>query len=173
MPGSPKKRARREEAEKRRERSQPANKSAFTVARARNFLATLAETAMVGDAAASIGVSRQTVYNWRAKHEQFAADWDEALRVGMSTLEDEGVRRARDGVLRPVFYQGEECGVVEEYSDSLLQYMLSAHNPRYNKQRLEHSGLDGGPIKMEVTQRNAMRNSILEAAGRADEGEAA
>ena len=50
-------------------------------------------------------------------------------------------------MVKPVFYQGKPCGAVQEYSDSLLMFMLKAHDPKYReKQTHEHTGADGGPI---------------------------
>ena len=43
-------------------------------------------------------------------------------------MEDEAVRRAVEGVPRPVFYQGQIVGAVQEYSDELLIRMLKARN---------------------------------------------
>jgi hypothetical protein len=44
-------------------------------------------------------------------------------------LEDEAVRRGREGHLRPVFHQGKEIGAIREYSDTLLIFMLKARRP--------------------------------------------
>ena len=50
-------------------------------------------------------------------------------------LEDEAVRRAVDGVRKPIFYKGKPiriCGEIvyeTEYSDALLIQLLKAYNP--------------------------------------------
>jgi hypothetical protein len=46
-----------------------------------------------------------------------------------SRLEDEAVRRAYEGVERPVFQGGKQVGVVREYSDTLLIFLLKALRP--------------------------------------------
>jgi len=33
--------------------------------------------------------------------------------------------------LKPVYYQGEQCGEVREYSDTLLIFILKARDPAY------------------------------------------
>ena len=44
-------------------------------------------------------------------------------------LEREAWRRGAEGVSRPVYQQGREVGVIQEYSDALLIHMLKAHRP--------------------------------------------
>jgi hypothetical protein len=44
-------------------------------------------------------------------------------------LEDEAVRRAYEGWLKPVFYQGRQCGAVRRYSDKLLMFLLKGWRP--------------------------------------------
>ena len=72
------------------------------------------------------GLCRITTYEERRRNEDFAARWDEAVELGTSALEDEAVRRAMAGVQKSVYYQGEVCGEVTEYSDTLLAMMLKA-----------------------------------------------
>lgn len=70
------------------------------------FCAVLAETCNVGKACAAIGVSRVTAYNWRNDMPDFEARWDEAMRIGVTSLEDEAHRRAFEGVEDPLTHQG-------------------------------------------------------------------
>lgn len=46
---------------------------------------------------------------WRDDDPSFAEASDKAVRLGTAPLEDEAVRRVREGY-EPVFYQGEHCG---------------------------------------------------------------
>ena len=64
-------------------------------------------------------------------------------------LEDEAIRRAREGVDEPVFYKGEHCGNVRRYSDTLLIFMLKARKPDVYRKRasIEHTGANGGPLE--------------------------
>ena len=50
-----------------------------------------------------------------------------------------------------MFYRGEECGAVREYSDTLAMFMLNGRRPSVFKHRaaLEHTGRDGGPIAID------------------------
>ncbi len=77
------------------------------------FCAALAETAQVSKACAAVGISRQTAYQWRKAHLDFALAWDEAMQVAVSGLEDEAIRRARDGVDEPLTHQGQFTPLVD------------------------------------------------------------
>lgn len=101
------------------------------------FLEALAETANVTHACKQALVPRRTAYQWREDVPKFADAWDDAVELGTDALEDEAVRRAHAGVDKPVFYQGEVCGAIREYSDTLLIFMLKARRPDKFKERAE------------------------------------
>lgn len=118
----------------------------------RAFLAALEETANVTSAAEAAGITRQNAYAYRRDSAEFAAAWDAALDMGVGTLEDEAIRRARDGVEEPIYQRGEYMGTIRRYSDTLLIFLLKAHKPeRYNPPtKQEHTGGDGGPLTVKV-----------------------
>lgn len=93
------------------------------------FLAELAAAGNIAAACRATGVSRSTVYNWRQASSDFAARFTEAMDEAIDSLEAEAWRRGRDGVAKPIFYQGEVCGHIQEYSDRLLILLLQAHRP--------------------------------------------
>lgn len=81
------------------------------------FLAELSAMPNVSAAARRAGVARMTAYRLRAKDPAFAAEWAEALTVGVGAAEDEAWRR---GMRR------------KNPSDTLLIFMLRRHGgPRY------------------------------------------
>ncbi len=112
------------------------------------FLDALQETANVTAACAEAHVSRKTAYKFRNENAGFMAEWDAALAVGVGTLEDEAIRRARDGVEEPIYSKGEYVGTTRRYSDTLLIFLLKSHKPSiYNTpQRLEGTGPDGAIV---------------------------
>ncbi len=111
------------------------------------FLSALRETAMVAAASRAAGSATGSFYNWRYADEGFAADWDRALAIGVSTLEDEAIRRARDGVPTPVFFGGKQVATVRRYSDRLLMFLLKAHKPEiYGERRLLPAAGITGPL---------------------------
>ncbi|HKQ74154.1 MAG TPA: hypothetical protein VJ810_10680 [Blastocatellia bacterium] len=63
----------------------------------KTFLETFAQTANVRLACARVGVNRSTAYRAREKDDKFAEQWDEALDDALDRLEEECIRRGRDG----------------------------------------------------------------------------
>jgi len=114
-------------------------------------LAMLANGVTFGAAAAAVGAHRRTVMKWRDNDEEFAQRWSDAVEEGIDRLEQEAIRRARDGVKRPVFYMGHVVGYVQEYSDSLLKFLLEAKRPAvYRARNINVMAPDGGDGVLEV-----------------------
>lgn len=145
----------------------------FTPEKATAFCAALAETGIVGKACKAVEISRRTAYNWREEHPEFAKAWDSALKIGVSALEDEAHRRAFEGIEEPVFHQGEVCGTVRKYSDTLAIFLLKAHAPEKYREntRMELTGADGGPVRISDTERAARIAAILAAAQARKDGD--
>ncbi len=107
-----------------------------------NFLDTLVECGgNVSKTCELVCLSKNALYKWRDADPEFAAEWDAAIQRGADVLEDEARRRAVEGVLEPVFYQGQQCGVVRRYSDTLLIFMLKGAKPEKYRDR-EFAELD-------------------------------
>ncbi|MEN6583039.1 MAG: terminase [Armatimonadota bacterium] len=121
----------------------------FNKARQRTFLDALSKTGIVMKACKAARISRQTVYEHRKNDPEFAAAWNEAIDLAVEAMEAEAHRRAVQGTLKPVFYQGEKCGQIREYSDTLLIFMLKAHKPEKYRDnvKMEVTGKNGGPIE--------------------------
>lgn len=83
------------------------------------------------------GLDRCLAYDWRKADPAFAAAWAAALAIGLDALEDEALRRAKEGTLKPVFHAGEECGAVREYSDTLAIFLLKGGKPEKYRDRLQ------------------------------------
>ena len=84
----------------------------------------------ISKACQAAGIGRRTVYEWRGDDKKFAAEWEEAVETGTDVLEDEAIKRAKDG------------------SDVLLIFMLKARRPEKFKDRQhhEHTGKGDQPI---------------------------
>jgi hypothetical protein len=120
------------------------------------FLDALARTGNVTRAAKAVHVTNRTAYNARNDDPAFAAAWDAALDAAMDlVLEPEAVRRAVEGVERPVYHQGKKIDSVREYSDTLLIFLLKGGRPAKYRERYEHSGDATAPIVMKVVYENA------------------
>lgn len=111
------------------------------------FLDALAEGASVTAACQCLKIGRHTVYDWRASDAAFAKAWDAAIDIGTDALEDESVRRGKDGVKRPVYQGGKLAGYVQEYLDTLLMVTLKARPPEKFRDNA-HASLSGG-LKLE------------------------
>lgn len=98
------------------------------------------------------GLSRKSAYDHRREDEEFAADWEDALDVSMDLLEEEARRRALEGVEEPVFYQGESCGLVRKYSDTLLIFLLKGGRPEKFRERHEVKHEAGGSLMATVVK---------------------
>lgn len=134
-----------------------ANRTKFTSQARAKFLAVLSKGGSITAAAAKAGMSRRGCYDWRDNDAAFAQAWEDAYEEGSDRLEDEAMRRARDGTLKPVYQQGKMVGKVREYSDHLMNTMLKARRPERFKERVaaEHTGKGGGPIQtMDLTKLN-------------------
>jgi hypothetical protein len=95
----------------------------------------------VTKAADACDLSRMELYRTRWEDDELARRWDEAVKIGTAALEDEAMRRAHDGVEEPVWHQGQQCGVVRKYSDTLMIFMLKARDDKYrDRQQVELSG---------------------------------
>lgn len=147
------------------------------------FLAALAATGNVSDAARQSGVGRRTAYDRRDAEPDFKAAWADALDAACDALELEARRRALQGVTRPVFGSGGagvgtvQVGEVQEYSDTLMIFLLKAHRPeRFNPPRdVKHSGDPANPVRHHhdgpLTDRIAhLEDAFLGAAAREEEG---
>jgi hypothetical protein len=108
-----------------------------TAANRRKFIEALAITANVSTACKLARVGRNSIYEWRKDDPSFRVEWDETVELGTGALEDEAVRRACEGTLKPVYYGGKKIGTVREYSDSLLIFMLKARRPEKFRERFD------------------------------------
>ena len=141
----------------------------------RKFLEALGETFNVAEAADIAGLSRTRLYAWRKADPTFGAEWDEIKSTqGADSIENEIARRGLRGVDEPVIYQGRLAGAwvdkngkevspgdvkavafkpltVRKYSDTLLLALANANLAHKYRQRHEHTGAGGGPIKTENT----------------------
>lgn len=108
--------------------------------RAEKFLEALRQSPNISAAARAARVCRSTVYDWRESNAEFAAAWNDALAEAIDNLEGECYRRSFQGVTKPVFYKGEECGGIQEYSDTLAIFLLKGHRPERYREKFEHTG---------------------------------
>lgn len=105
----------------------------------RAFLAAYVRTASIVRAAQTAKIDRSDHYDWMKKDPAYAEAFDKSKDVAAQTLEDEAVRRAHQGCAKAVYHQGKRVGIVTEYSDTLLIFLLKGLRPEKYRERYEHS----------------------------------
>lgn len=141
------------------------------------FLAAYSEIGIIKAACRVAKINRSTYYNWRDNDAEFAAllpdaaiEADETLEyaayeqsvLGMEeplvsagmpvyeqipVLDDDGEQKIDDRG-KPIYKRGNML-VVRKYSPQLLITLLKARMPQKYKDKIEHSGPGGGPIKID------------------------
>ena len=101
-------------------------RNSITPQRQRAFIAALAATGIVTQAAREIGASLEALYRLRNQPgaEGFAAAWEEAIDRGMQRLEDCALERAIAGEERPVVRGGQVVTTWRRYDTQLLLFLL-------------------------------------------------
>jgi len=104
----------------------------------RAFIAQLAATGIVTDAARHVGKSMEALYKLRQRPgaEGFRAAWDAALDRGVSRLEDSALARALNGEEKPILHAGKVVGTERRHNDALVMFFLRNRLPhRYDRQQ--------------------------------------
>jgi hypothetical protein len=105
------------------------------------FLTTYATRGNVQAGCGAAGVGRTSIYRWLEHDEAFSTHYEQAKAKYCDRLRQEIDRRAANGVLKPVYYQGEKVGTIREYSDTLLIFQAKAKMPEYrDKVQVEQTG---------------------------------
>jgi len=111
-----------------------ARRNSITPDKQRAFIAALAASGIVTQAARVIGVSLEALYKLRhlPGAEGFAAAWEEAVDRGMERLEDCALERAIAGEERVVVRNGEVVATWRRYDTGLMMFLLrSRRRGRY------------------------------------------
>ncbi|MEO5707480.1 MAG: hypothetical protein ABIT10_11635 [Alteraurantiacibacter sp.] len=101
-------------------------RNSITPNRQREFIANLAATGIVSEAARAIGASMEALYKLRHKAgaEEFSAAWDAAVDRGVERLEDGALARAIRGEERMVVSGGQVLGTEIRHNDALVMFFL-------------------------------------------------
>lgn len=135
------------------------------VAKARAFLAAYKLTGSVTRAADAVKIDRALHYRWLHQSPKYAGAFRRASEEFADALEGEAIRRANEGVLEAVFYQGAPCGAIRVYSDGLTQFLLKGMKPEKYSTRVsaEVTGPGGGPIQVTIPELAALTDDELDA----------
>ncbi len=113
------------------------------------FLELLRDYGDVAASAKACGIGRRTAYDHKGKDAKFADAWDDALESLYDSIDAEFLRRGREGVLEPVFYQGAyQHASIRKYDTVALNSYANAHMKRrgYGRQDLRLQGDPDKPI---------------------------
>lgn len=93
------------------------------------FIAELRDRGSVFHACQAAGIARSQAYRWRDNDEHFAKEWEDALEDCIDTVEESLFQRARG-------------------KDTVAAIFFLKNNRAKYRERVEHTGPDGGPIVM-------------------------
>jgi hypothetical protein len=140
----------------------------------KRFLEHFARIGIITRAAEEVGLNRNTIRYWQEHDDQFALAFQLADVQATEVLEAEARRRAVEGVERLKFDRGQPITDPEtgepyrerEYSDTLLIFLLKARAPeKYReRQQIEHVGSGGGPIEVDIAERDRRLAALAELA---------
>ncbi|MCJ2184006.1 hypothetical protein MTR62_15075 [Novosphingobium sp. 1949] len=107
-------------------------RNSITPDRQRAFIAALAASGIVTQAARTIGASLEALYKLRHQPgaEGFSAAWDAAIDRGIARLEDCALERALSGEERPVVSQGQVVATYTRYDTALILFLLRHRRAR-------------------------------------------
>jgi hypothetical protein len=131
-------------------------------ARQRAFVAALAASGIVTQAARAIGASVEALYRLRNRPgaEEFRAAWDAAIDRAVARLEDTALARAIAGEERMVVSRGQVLGTEMRHNENLVMFFLRNRRPeRYGNSVREQDLKPGHPayerIRKEVLAEDA------------------
>ncbi len=104
----------------------------------RAFIAQLAATGIVTQAARHVGKSMEALYKLRQRPgaEGFRAAWDAALDRGVARLEDTALARAIQGEERLILHGGTVVAAERRHNEQLVMFFLRTRLPhRYDQQK--------------------------------------
>ncbi|EJU12244.1 hypothetical protein LH128_14826 [Sphingomonas sp. LH128] len=106
-------------------------RNSITPDRQRMFIAALAASGIVTQAARAIGASLEALYKLRLMKgaEGFSAAWDKAVDRGMLRLQDCALERAILGEERPVASQGKVVATYTRHDTALMLFLLRQRMP--------------------------------------------
>src|SRR5262245_4589902 len=118
----------------------------------RAFLVAFAETGQLKRSCLAAKIPHSLHYYWMNTDPDYVEAFAQAERIAAQTLEEEAIRRARDGVKRTIYYQGEPVGEELTFSDTLLIFLMKGAMPEKYGEKHELTGKGGAPLAMPALQ---------------------
>lgn len=136
--------------------ARPGKSAQFTTRKKGILLRELRRTGNITISSKIACVSRRWTQKLIARDPEFKAAVDLAVYENTEQMLEEARRRAYEGVEEPVFYQGNVCGHVRKYSDTLLMFKIKGERPEYATERREISGRDGSPLQAQIQAEHSL-----------------
>ena len=97
------------------------------------FIEALAQSGCVTEACAAVGMSRQAAYRLRTdpRAASFRLAWERALTVAIRRVADNAYSRALNGVVTPIFFQGEQVGERVRHDERLVMFLMRYRDTHY------------------------------------------
>ena len=147
-------------------------RNSITPDRQQAFIAALAASGIVTQAARQIGASLEALYRLRNQPgaEHFAAAWEAAIDRGIARLEDCALERAIAGEERLVMRGGEVVARWTRYDTGLLMFLLRQRRAgRWNSEGAHFANLRPGHPVFDRLKREWERQLAIEAAANHEE----
>lgn len=122
-------------------------------ANARAFLAAYRLSGDITAAAAAAKIDRSNHYQWLKASPGYKLAFEQCREELADDIEAGAIKRCREGVLEPVYYQGLKVGVVRRFDVGREMFLLRGMKPKVYGHKAEFTGAGGGPIRtaIEVT----------------------
>ena len=131
----------------------------------RQFLAAYSELGNVSQAAKLVAMDRGNHPRWMREDPEYAEAFAEAKEIACDNLEAEARRRAVEGTEKPVFHNGQVCGTIREYSDTLLIFLLKGAMPEKYRERygvnLQGTVQHTGQVQIYIPDNNRQNDEAL------------
>lgn len=116
------------------------------------FLDELSKTGMWELSARRVGLNHRTIRKIRQMDSDFEAMCTDAIAMYVDGIEQEAVRRARDGWEEPVYSHktGARLGTIRKYDSRLMERVLERHIPEYRSNRENTAATVGGVIVVPI-----------------------
>jgi hypothetical protein len=138
-----------------------------TPKRRETFLRLLADGSSVGDACASVDISRNAAYRWRNADPEFRAAWDQAVDHATEIIESVLYNRARDGNLLACIFWLKSHRPAVYNRKQVVQVAGDPDNPV----TVDHMHHDGETVHIYMPSNGRDRPERIEIDGEAGEAE--
>lgn len=105
-------------------------------------------------------LKRVTAYDHFKNDKVFADAWLDALEASNDDLYKEAVRRAKTGILEPVYHNGKKIASVKKYSDTLLIFLLKQSEAQ---KKWRNRIIKAGNLAVETVRDEGKRAGLSEA----------